>query len=184
MSEQLHQIGLRIKELREIAGLPVQNLADEFGISPDTYRLYESGTEDIPVGILLEIARKFSVDLNEILMGEAPRLHAYCLVRKGKGMSVERRRQYGYQSLAYNFLHKKAEPFLVTVNTESDEALVPMNAHPGQEFNYVIEGTVKVIVGKHELVLNEGDSLFFDSGLEHGMKALTGKPARVLAIIL
>ncbi len=56
MSEQLHQIGLRIKELREIAGLPVENLADEFGISPDTYRLYESGTEDIPVGILLEIA--------------------------------------------------------------------------------------------------------------------------------
>jgi quercetin dioxygenase-like cupin family protein len=48
----------------------------------------------------------------------------------------------------------------------------------------VIEGTVKVIVGKHELVLNEEDSLFFDSGLEHGMKALNGKPARFLAIIL
>jgi transcriptional regulator with XRE-family HTH domain len=184
MSEQLHQIGLRIKELREIAGLPVENLADEFGIPPDTYQLYESGTEDIPVGILLEIARKFSVDLNEILTGESPRLHAYSLVRKGKGMSVERRRPYGYQSLAYNFLHKKAEPFLVTVNTESDEALVPTNTHPGQEFIYVIEGTVKVIVGKHELVLNEEDSLFFDSGLEHGMKALNGKPARFLAIIL
>ena len=184
MSEQLHQIGLRIKELREISGLPVENLAAEFGITADKYRLYESGAEDIPVGILLEIARKFSVDLNEIVAGEAPRLHAYCLVRKGKGISVERRSQYGYQSLAYNFLHKKAEPFLVTVNAESDEAMVPMNAHPGQEFNYVIEGTVKVIVGKHELVLNEGDSLFFDSGLEHGMKALNGKSARFLAIIL
>ncbi len=89
-----------------------------------------------------------------------------------------------YQSLANNFLHKKAEPFLVTVNPDSDEAPVPMNAHPGQEFNYMIEGTIKLIVDKHELVLNEGDSLFFDSGLQHGMKALNGKPAKFLAIIL
>lgn len=184
MSEQLHQIGARIKYLREISGLPVESLADDFGVSPDTYQSYESGTEDIPVGILLEIARKFNVDLNEILKGEAPRLHAYCLVREGKGISIERRKQYGYQSLAYNFLHKKAEPFLVTVDPAADEARVPMNTHPGQEFNYVIEGTVKVIVDKHELVLNAGDSLFFDSGLEHGMKALGGKPARFLAIIL
>jgi transcriptional regulator with XRE-family HTH domain len=182
--EQLHQIGTRIKELREISDLSVETLADEFGVSPDTYRLYEIGTEDIPVGILLEIARKFNVDLNEILMGEAPKLHAYCLVRKGKGLSVERRSQYIYQSLANNFLHKKAEPFLVTVNPDSDEAPVPMNAHPGQEFNYMIEGTIKLIVDKHELVLNEGDSLFFDSGLQHGMKALNGKPAKFLAIIL
>jgi transcriptional regulator with XRE-family HTH domain len=184
MSEQLNQIGSRIKELRDISGLPVEKLAEEFGIHLGTYRLYESGTEDIPIGLLLEIARKFNVDLNEILTGEAPRLHAYCLVRKGKGISVERRRQYGYQSLAYNFLHKKAEPFLVTVDPDSDIAPVPMNAHPGQEFNYVIEGSVKLIVDKHELVLNEGDSLFFDSGLEHGMKALNGKPCRFLAIIL
>lgn len=184
MLEQLYQIGFRIRELREISGMTVETLAEEFGIPVETYRLYESGTEDIPVGFLLEIARKFNVELNEIIAGEAPRLHAYCLVRNGKGINVERRSQYRYQSLAYNFSHKKAEPFLVTVDVASDDASVPVNAHQGQEFIYMIEGTLKVIVDKQELLLNEGDSLFFDSGLQHGMKALYGKPARFLAIIL
>jgi transcriptional regulator with XRE-family HTH domain len=184
MSEQLHQIGSRIRELREISGFEAEKFAKDLGISPETYRAYEGGSIDIPVGILIDIARRFGVDLNEIVAGEAPKLHEYCLVRKGKGVSVERRSQYSYKNLAYNFLHKKAEPFLVTVAPVPDEIPAPMNVHPGQEFNYVIEGEVKVILGSHELVLAEGDSLFFDSGLKHGMKALNGKPARFLAIIL
>jgi len=61
---------------------------------------------------------------------------------------------------------------------------VNYNSHPGQEFNYVIEGVLKVIINGHEIILNEGDSLFFDSGAKHGMKAMNGKPAKFLAIIL
>ncbi len=184
MSEQIQQIGARICELREIAGLSVETLANEFNIAAEIYRDYEKGVLDIPVSLLFDIARRFNVDLTEILTGEAPRLHAYCLVRKGKGVSVDRSKHYKYQSLAYNFLHKKAEPFLVTAGPERDDAEVQLNSHTGQEFNYVIEGTVKVVVDNHELVLNEGDSLFFDAGLDHGMKALGGKPASLLAIIL
>ncbi len=183
MSEQIRQIATRIRDLREIAGLSAETLAKEFRIPVQTYRDYESGAIDIPVSFLYEIARKFSVDLTEILTGEAPRLREYCLVRKGKGVKVERRKQYKYQNLAHNFIHKKAAPFLVTVEPEPDGTPFHLNAHPGQEFNYVIEGTLKVSINKHELVLNEGDSLFFDSGFDHGMKALGGKAARFLAII-
>ncbi len=38
-----------------------------------------------------------------------------------------------------------------------------LNSHPGQEFNYVLNGTVKIVIGKHEMVLHEGDALYFDS---------------------
>jgi mannose-6-phosphate isomerase-like protein (cupin superfamily) len=69
------------------------------------------------------------------------------------------------------------------VPDEPDDAPFPLNSHRGQEFNYVLSGTLKIVVHKHELVLNEGDSLFFDSSFEHGMKALGGKPAQFLAII-
>ena len=113
-----------------------------------------------------------------------PRLHTYALVRKGKGVSVERRKQYRYQSLAYNFIHKKAEPFLVTVEPALTGEPVSFNSHPGQEFNFVLDGTLKVIIDGHELVLEEGDSLFFDSSVNHGMQAMNNKPARFLAIIL
>lgn len=182
MSEQIKQIGMRIKELREISGLSPESLAKELNISVDTYLEYESGNTDIPVSFLYEIANKFNVELSAILTGDAPKLHTYSVVRKDKGVSVDRRKQYKYQSLAYNFAHKKAEPFMVTVEPDSDNN-VHYNSHPGQEFNYVVEGTLKVIINGHEIILNEGDSLFFDSGEKHGMKAMNNKTAKFLAII-
>jgi transcriptional regulator with XRE-family HTH domain len=184
MSEQVEQIAERITELRNIAGISIENLAKGIGKPVETYRGYESGAVDIPIGVLYEVAGFFKVDLNELLTGEAPRLHKYCVVRKGKGVEVERRNPYHYHSLAFNFIHKKAEPFLVTVDPAPDSREVPHNAHPGQEFNYVLEGTLMLVIDGHELLLSEGDSIFFDSGAEHGMKAVGGAAARFLAIIL
>lgn len=180
--DQIKQIAARIKELRDIFGVSLESLAGELGITSDLYQEYEEGTTDIPVGVLSQIAQKFNVSLSALLTGEEPRLETYSLVRKGKGISVERRKAYQYQSLAHNFIHKKAEPFLVTVEPKPGEA-ISVNNHPGQEFNYVIEGSLKVVLGKHEIILNEGDSLFFDSTIDHGMQALEGSKAKFLAII-
>lgn len=182
MSDQLAQIAARITELREIAGLSQETMARELHLPPETYAAYESGGEDIPVSALYQIAARFGVELTALLTGEEPRLHTYCLVRRGKGVQVHRRHEYDYQSLAYNFSHKRAEPFLVTV--EPDEGgETHLNTHPGQEFNYVLEGTLQVTIDGHGLVLEEGDSLYFDASIGHGMQALGGQPARFLAII-
>ena len=182
MSEQLAQIAARIKDLREIAGLSQETAAKDFGLPLNTYDAYESGEEDIPVSVLYQIAGRFGVELTAILTGEEPRLHAYCLVRKGKGVAVQRREEYGYQSLAFNFSHKKAEPFLVTVEPDGEGEL-HLNSHPGQEFNFVLEGTVQIVIAGHELILEPGDSLFFDAGLKHGMKAIGTQTVRFLAVI-
>lgn len=183
MSEQIKQIASRLRELREISGISLESLASELGIPKNTYIEYESGNVDIPVSFLYAAASKFNVELTEILTGEAPKLHTYALVRKGKGVSVERRKQYKYQNLAYNFKHKKAETFLVTVEPESEESPVSYNSHPGQEFNYMLEGSMKVIIDGHEIILNQGDSLYFDASVNHGMKALGNQTAQFLAII-
>jgi transcriptional regulator with XRE-family HTH domain len=181
---ELKQVATRIRELREIAGVSAETLAKQFNIPLEEYLQYESGNTDIPVSVLFEIASKFNVELTAILTGENPHLHTYSLVRKGKGVGVERRKDYSYESLASNFIHKKAEPFLVTVEPEPEDAPLHLNSHPGQEFNYVLKGELRIVVDKHEVVLQEGDSLFFDSGCGHGMKALNGQPAQFLAIIL
>ena len=126
------------------------------------------------------------MELSSLLTGEEPRLHGYCLTRAGKGVSVNRRHAYGYQALAANFRDKQAEPFLVTVDphTHPADGHSALNSHPGQEFDYVLEGTLQITLGTHELVLEAGDSLFFDSGVPHGMKALNGQNAKFLALIL
>lgn len=183
MSEQIKQIAARIKELREISGISIGALAKEFNIPEKTYEEYESGNVDIPVSFLYEIANKFNVELTAILTGEGPRLHTYALVRKDKGVGVDRRKEYKYQSLAHNFINKKAEPFLVKVEPDPQDSPIHFNSHPGQEFNYVLEGTLKIIIDGRELILNEGDSIYFDSGKNHGMKALNGKHAKFLAVI-
>ncbi len=184
MEETIKEIAERIKGLRDIAGISVEDMAKTLKISKELYQEYESGTLDIPASVLYIIAQHFNVELTALLTGEEPHLHSYALTRQGKGISVERRKDYKYQNLALNFIHKKAEPFMVTVDPEPDEVPVHLNNHPGQEFDYVLEGTLKIVLGKHELILNEGDSLFYDSNIEHGMKAMNGKAVKFLAIIL
>ncbi len=182
MSEQIKLIASRMRELREIAGLSVNDAASRLNIPENEYTLYENGEQDIPIGFLNEFAARFQVDLTELLTGNSPKLHHYSLVRKGKGMKVERRAPYQYQSLAYNFINKKAEPFLVVANPDQ-ATQISMNSHPGQEFNYILEGTLMIVIDGKDFVLNKGDSIYFDATLQHGMKSLNNKPSEFLAII-
>ena len=184
MLEQIKNIADRIRDLREIAGKDVGNAARELGLTTELYQKYESGEIEIPVSIMYEISNMYNVELTEILTGEAPTLSTWCFVRKGGGVDVERTTKYKYQSLAYNFAHKKSEPFIVTVAPEGEDIPVHLNVHPGQEFNYVVEGVLKIVINNRELILNEGDSLYFDSSSPHGMKAVGDKPARFVAIIM
>jgi transcriptional regulator with XRE-family HTH domain len=184
MKEKIQLIADRIRELREISGFSAAALAQEMGISTDLLLQYESGAVDIPVGFLYKVAHKFSIELSAILTGENPRLHIYCVVRKDMGLNVERRKQYKYESLAFNFINKKAEPFIVRIEPDTESAPMEFNSHPGQEFNYVIEGVMKVIIDAHEIVLNPGDSIYFDSAYKHAVKAMNQTPVKLLAIVL
>jgi mannose-6-phosphate isomerase-like protein (cupin superfamily) len=182
MSEQIKMIAERMRELRKIAGYSPDEVASLLNVTVNEYMGYEGGEQDIPIGFLNEFASKFDVDLTELLTGNSPKLHRYALVRNGKGMSVVRRTPYQYHSLAHNFVNKKAEPFLVTV-LPGNNSSVSMNSHPGQEFNYVLEGNLMIVIDGKEFVLNKGDSLYFDATQPHGMKALDNVRAQFLAII-
>ena len=184
MDEQIQLIAERIKELREIAGISAESFASELNIETELFQSYESGSTDIPVGFLFKVAHRFNLEFSSLLRGDEPKLHVFSVVRKGKGLNVDRRKQYKYESLAYNFIQKKAEPFIVTVEPDLSNAPLESNAHPGQEFNYILEGTLMVMVDGHEIVLNEGDSIYFNSGYKHAMKAMNDQPAKFLAIIV
>jgi quercetin dioxygenase-like cupin family protein len=184
MNEHIQLIAERIKGLREIAGISAETFANELAIDIGLLKSYESGNSDIPIGFLLNVAHRFNLELSSLLHGDEPKLHVYTVVRKGKGINVDRRKQYKYESLAYNFIQKKAEPFVVTVEPDASTSPLESNSHPGQEFNYVLDGMLMIMVDGHEIVLNEGDSIYFDSGYKHAMKALNDKAARFLAFIV
>ena len=183
MNRPIQAVGARMRALRESADLAAAALAAELGVAPELYAAYEQGSSDIPIGFLFKVAARFRVELASLLTGGDPRLSHFSIVRRGKGPIVERRRQYRYESLAANFIHKKIEPFLVTVAPRAAGEPDPCSAHAGQEFNHVLEGTLQVTVGGHAVTLEPGDSLFFDSGVPHGMRALGDQPARFIAVI-
>jgi transcriptional regulator with XRE-family HTH domain len=184
MTEQIKLIVERIKGLREIAGISAETLANRLSMTKEQYLKYESGTIDIPVSLLYKIAQDLNIDLSVLLSGENPKLHVYCVVRDGKGLRVERNRQHKYESLAYNFIHKRAEPFIIIIEPDKEDAVFEHTSHPGQEFEYVLEGCLLISIDGHELILNEGDSIYFDSTYKHALRALNNKTVKLLAVAI
>jgi len=183
MKEEVKEIAARVKVLREIIELSSEALAKELGFEPSDYISWENAEKDFPMGALIEIAAYYKIDLSELLTGAASKLKTYCVTRAAEAPEVSRRPMYGYWNLAFNFHRKKAEPFLVEASAESENKPISLNTHPGQEFNYVLEGRLLISISGHDIELGPGDCVYYDSTEAHGMKALGGKAARFLAIV-
>lgn len=181
MNEQIHEISSRIREMREISEYSVEFMAKELGISTQVYENYEKSGENIPISALYHMANLFKVDMSEIITGRTPRIDSYCIVPAGKGVKIDRYPGYNFQGLAYRFMNKIMEPMVVTVDPcHGDPELV---THGGQELNFVLEGSVLVIFDDKRLLLETGDSIYFDPRHPHGQKAMNGKPAKFLTVI-
>ncbi len=183
MSESIKQIAERIREIREDCNLTQDEVSSRLGIALETYMQYENTEADIPISVLYEMAGLFKVELTELLTGTSPKLHSYCFVKDGEGIEVERYKGYNFQSLAFNFINKRIEPLLVTIEPEENKKM-SLVTHPGQEFNYVLEGKIKVILGGKEIEMSKGDSIYFDPAIPHGQVALDEKPAKFITVIL
>ncbi|MDR1524292.1 MAG: XRE family transcriptional regulator [Tannerella sp.] len=184
MNEEIKQIAERLKGLRDALEISVEEMAEACRISPEEYVTLESGTVDISVSVLHNISQAYGIELTALMFGDEPRMSAYFVTRKGKGVSVERTKAYKYQSLAAGFSKRKADPFMVTVHPKPDGEPMYLNSHAGQEYNYVISGRMLIRINGKDLILEEGDSIYFNSELPHGMKALDGRQVNFLAIIL
>ena len=184
MCDPIKSIANRLRELREVLELSAQEVAESCHLRVEEYMALESGESDISVNVLQTIARRYGISLDVLMFGEEPKMNAYFITRAGAGVSVERRKAYKYEALASGFRDRKADPFIVTVEPAPADAPMHLNSHEGQEMNYVLEGRLLIGLNGKEIVLNTGDSLYFDSGLPHGMKALDGKTVRFLAIIM
>lgn len=183
MQEKIREIAARIREMREIRKMTGGEMASFLDISDQQYKRYEAGEDDVPASVLYGIAQRLEMDMGTLLTGENPRMNVFTVTRRDQGVRVDRRKEYGYQNIAQNFMHKKGEFFVVTVEPKSGYE-PHLNAHPGQECNYVLEGRMKVYIHNNEIILEEGDSVFFDSSHPHAMEALDERPVKFIAIVL
>jgi len=179
-NEQIKQIAQRIFYLRDALDMTQSEVSDKIGIPLDEYIKYENAEKDIPISIIYEAASALGVDATEILLGEAPRMSEYCVTRKGKGVKIERFAGYSFEALAHNFIGRDKEPMIVTLVKSDKKA--DLVSHSGQEFNYVLEGTIGVTIGERVFELSEGDSIYFKPSIPHGQFSVTDS-AKFLTII-
>lgn len=177
---QIKQIKNRIAYLRDVLDISIEEISSQLGISVEQYIQYESGDIDIPAGIIYGIASIFEIDVTEILTGESPRMLDYTITRKNKGIVVERFKGYSFEALAHNYIGRNKEPMLVTIKCSKNHP--ELVSHSGQEFNYVLEGSIAVVIGSKTLTLEEGDCIYFNPEIPHGQYALTDE-AKFLTLI-
>ena len=183
---QLMEVASRIRDMRELLGYSMQKMAEMTEVNEETYKLYETGTADLPFTFMHKCAKVFGVEITVLLEGRSAKLSGYTVTRKGKGLVTASEDGITIQDMAPMFRKKLATPYWVTYQYSQELQNQPIHTttHAGQEFDLVIKGAMKIRVGDHEEILREGDSIFYKSSTPHGMIAIDGSDCVFLAMIM
>ena len=183
---QLQRIAERISEMRRILGYSIEKMAQMTEVSEEAYRLYESGTVDLPFTFIHKCAKAYGIEITDILEGHSAKLTGYTVTRKGEGLVTASEDGIIIQDMAPLFRKKMATPYWVTYKYSEELQNLPINTvtHQGQEFDMVIKGAMRIRIGEREEVLRAGDSVFFKSSTPHGMIAIDGEDCVFLAMIM
>ena len=184
MKDKLNQIAARIKELRIVTGLTVEEMASRTGISVEEYEQCEAGNRNLSVAFLYHCTLSFGVDLGDLLEGKSPKLRQYALTRRGGGQRIEEAHNMIGFNLAAEFRNRIALPLYMELSYSGDEENIELVTHEGQECDIVIKGHMKIRIGEKTEILGPGDCIYFDSGTPHGMIAVGGEDCRFYAIVL
>ena len=159
----LKEIAARIKEMRGISGYSVNQMAGLTDVSPEQYVAIEAGTHDPSFTFLHKCALAFGVDINALLEGHTAKLSRYVVTRGGQGPVTAKESGIEIRNMAAMFRNRLATPYYVTYNYDENLLHRPIHTttHAGQEFDYVISGSMRIQVGDHTEELYSGDSIFY-----------------------
>ena len=161
-------IGKRVKEIRNLQGMTLETLAKKTGFTKGYLSRVENSEKAPPVSTLIRIAKVFEVSLS-VIFGESAENEAICLVKKNQRQEMARGGSvfgYSYQTLAHTFRPKQMDPYILIIPLEQPKKH-PLFQHEGEEILYVLEGTMKFFHGEKMLIVEEGDCIYFDSGVPH-----------------
>ncbi|MBE6562626.1 MAG: cupin domain-containing protein [Ruminococcaceae bacterium] len=183
---QLAEIAVRIKEMRDIMGFTVAQMAEKTEVDETLYNEYEQGKTDLPFSFIHKCALAFGIDITELIEGHTAKLSSYTITRKGQGQETAKEDGIEIRHMAPMFRKKIAEPYFVKYEYKEEllDKPIHLSKHSGQEFDYVLSGRLKVQIGDNVEYLSEGDSIYYNSSTPHGMIAVDGKECLFVAVVL
>jgi transcriptional regulator with XRE-family HTH domain len=176
-------IGKRIKSLRNKKRITLENLAAETGFTKGYLSKVETSPKAPPVSTLGIIARTLSVSISTLLGEESPAT-PICLVKKAERLQITRTGTsvgYSYEAVAHKFKNKMMDPFILTLPLHPKKQI--RYQHEGQEILFVLEGTMRFHHGAEELIVEEGDCVYFDSSISHFGESEGNKRAKCFMVI-
>jgi transcriptional regulator with XRE-family HTH domain len=186
---ELEELGLgeKLRRFRGDRGLALAELATRSGVPHDRLEAFESSREVPAIGDLVKLAGALDVSLGHFFQRAIPKSRVE-VVRAPDRWTVEpksemaRSLNYRYQSLSYNLTEKLMSPFLVEIPPDDTKGALT-STHAGEEFLFVLSGQLEVSVGGEVHRLAPGDSIYFDSRLEHTLRAVEATSARLLVCV-
>jgi transcriptional regulator with XRE-family HTH domain len=182
-----YNIGTKLKKLRLSKKLTLQSVAKEIGFSPALISQIENNNVSPPIATLSKLAKFFDIKMSSFFSenDEEPK---YEVIRKNERRAVPKvisrggtAHGYSYESFSFNMQNKKMEPFIITLSDEIKD--YNTYSHEGESFLYVIKGVFELLLDEQRIILEEGDSIYFDTSMEHRFSSKDGSEVTVLEVL-
>lgn len=178
--------GRRLRAARKHFGWTLAHLAQLSGVSITTISRAERGQLALSYEKFSALGRALRMDFGS-MFGEAgvaaAPLTGPVLTRAGKGV-VYRGLSFSYEFLGTSAVGKQMSPIVGTVHARRIEGPQDFARHPGEEFVYVLAGSIDVHFEDGKTVrLQRGDSLYFDSRVGHAYVTVSRQLAKVVGVV-
>ena len=186
MDYKIREVAGRIRELREISGISVEEMAQRTGVSTEEYLQCEAGSRNLSVAFLYRCTLILGVDMGDLLEGSSPKLRSYALTRKGEGQRIEEAHHMVGYNLAAGFRNRIGLPLYMELKYRpgAEYEDIQLTTHEGQECDIILQGHMKIQIGSRSEILHPGDCIYYDSATPHGMIAVEGEDCAFYAFVL
>jgi len=184
----IKNVGEKITSIRNQKNITVAELAERCGFTPGMMFKIEENEAIPSLGHLIKVARALGVRLGTFLddMDQiGPVITRYGDEKKGISFSNKNstsRLDLDFYAMASDKSGRHMEPFIVEINPAMSSDFAP-SSHEGEEFIYVLTGKIEIFYGREVYTLSEGDSIYYDSVVDHHVKAANDTPAKILAVV-
>ena len=175
-------IGTRLRELRQEVGLTLEKLAIATDLSPAFLSRLENGRSIPSIPTLQSIADALSVNIG-FFFRDSDR-QQYKISYQGKRNKIVTEKGYEIEILNEGMANPFMEPAIVTNKAEENESEIEVTVHEGQEFMYVIEGSMQLVLGNKKYALKAGDAAYWNGSIPHKGISVGKRPARTLNVHL
>jgi transcriptional regulator with XRE-family HTH domain len=182
------QLGNKLRELREKKRYTLQELSLKTGLSKALLSQIENNRVIPPIATLLRLAKALEVSLSYFFQDEVKGKSVY-VTRANERLRVDRRQHhkegevnYIYEALETQKHDKHMEPFYVEF-PPMDVGEMMFTSHEGEEFVYVLEGTIEFRTANATIILNPGDSLYFDASQGHAFRSLDKNTSKAVIVV-